>query len=132
MINASGYKVWPREVEDLLYTHPAVREVAVIGVPDSERGETVKAFVSLKAGASVTPEELIAYGRETMAAYKYPRIVEIIDELPKTTTGKILRRQLRDWPLPGPCRWRSRPGEARAHTQGQRPRTGRASPGRRS
>jgi long-chain acyl-CoA synthetase len=96
MINASGYKIWPREVEDLLYTHPAVREVAVIGVPDSERGETVKAFVSLKAGAAVTSEELIAYGRETMAAYKYPRIVEIIDELPKTLTGKILRRQLRD------------------------------------
>jgi long-chain acyl-CoA synthetase len=101
MINASGYKIWPREVEDLLYTHPAVREVAVIGVPDPERGETVKAFVSLKAGATVTPDELIAYGRETMAAYKYPRAVEIIDELPKTTTGKILRRQLRDWPSPG-------------------------------
>ena len=101
MINASGYKIWPREVEDLLYTHPAVREVAVIGVPDPERGETVKAFVSLKAGASATPEDLIAYGRETMAAYKYPRMVEIIDELPKTTTGKILRRQLRDWPSPG-------------------------------
>jgi long-chain acyl-CoA synthetase len=100
MINASGYKIWPREVEDLLYTHPAVREVAVIGVPDPERGETVKAFVSLKAGAAVTPEELIAYGRETMAAYKYPRMVEIIDELPKTSTGKILRRQLRDWPSP--------------------------------
>jgi long-chain acyl-CoA synthetase len=96
MINASGYKIWPREVEDLLYTHPAVREVAVIGVPDPERGETVKAFVSLKAGAKVTADELIAYGRETMAAYKYPRSVVIIDELPKTTTGKILRRQLRD------------------------------------
>ena len=100
MINASGYKIWPREVEDLLYTHPAVREVAVIGVPDSERGETVKAFVSLKAGATVTSEELIAYGRDTMAAYKYPRMVEIIDELPKTTTGKILRRELRDRPSP--------------------------------
>jgi long-chain acyl-CoA synthetase len=100
MINASGYKIWPREVEDLLYTHPAVREVAVIGVPDPERGETVKAFVSLKAGAAATPGELIAYGRDTMAAYKYPRMVEIIDELPKTTTGKILRRQLRDWPSP--------------------------------
>jgi acyl-CoA synthetase (AMP-forming)/AMP-acid ligase II len=100
MINASGYKIWPREVEDLLYSHPAVREVAVIGVPDPERGETVKAFVSLKAGTAVTPEELIAYGRETMAAYKYPRMVEIIDELPKTTTGKILRRELRDRPSP--------------------------------
>ena len=96
MINASGYKIWPREVEDLLYTHPAVREVAVVGVPDPERGETVKAFVSLKAGVAVTSDELIAYGRETMAAYKYPRIVVIVDELPKTSTGKILRRELRD------------------------------------
>jgi long-chain acyl-CoA synthetase len=96
MINASGYKVWPREVEDLLYTHPAVREVAVVGVPDTYRGETVKAFVSLRPGATSTPEELVQYGRDTMSAYKYPRIVEIIDELPKTASGKILRRELRD------------------------------------
>ena len=101
MINASGYKIWPREVEDLLYTHPAVREVAVIGVPDPERGETVKAFVSLKAGAAVTPGELIAYGRESMAAYKYPRMVEIIDELPQDHDRQDLRRQLRDRPSPG-------------------------------
>jgi long-chain acyl-CoA synthetase len=98
MINAAGYKVWPREVEDVLYTHPAVREAAVIGIPDHYRGETVKAFVSLHPGAAVTPDELIQYGRENMAAYKYPRHVEILDELPKTTTGKILRRQLRDSP----------------------------------
>lgn len=96
MINASGYKVWPREVEDVLAEHPAVRESAVVGVPDERRGETVKAFVSVKAGSEVTPEELIAHCKERMAAYKYPREVVIIDELPKTVTGKILRRELRD------------------------------------
>jgi len=95
MINASGYKVWPREVEDVLAEHPAVRESAVVGVPDEKRGETVKAFVSLKAGATATPEELIAHCKERMAAYKYPRSVVLIDELPKTVTGKILRRELR-------------------------------------
>ena len=95
MINASGYKVWPREVEDVLAEHPAVRESAVVGVPDEKRGETVKAFVSLRAGAEVTPEELIAHCKERMAAYKYPRQVVVIDELPKTVTGKILRRELR-------------------------------------
>lgn len=95
MINASGYKVWPREVEDVLAEHPAVRESAVVGVPDEKRGETVKAFVSLHAGREATPEELIEHCRERMAAYKYPRQVVVIDELPKTVTGKILRRELR-------------------------------------
>ncbi|PWW24045.1 long-chain acyl-CoA synthetase [Geodermatophilus normandii] len=95
MINASGYKVWPREVEDVLAEHPAVRESAVVGVPDEKRGETVKAFVSLKPGASVTPEELISHCKERMAAYKYPRSIDLLDELPKTVTGKILRRELR-------------------------------------
>jgi long-chain acyl-CoA synthetase len=101
MINAAGYKVWPREVEDVLYGHPAVREAAVVGVPDEYRGESVKAFVSLKPGSSVTPEEVIAFARERMAAYKYPRTVEVVEELPKTTTGKILRRELRDQAAPG-------------------------------
>ena len=95
MINASGYKVWPREVEDVLAEHPEVRESAVIGVQDDKRGETVKAFVSLRPGATVTPEMLIAHCKERMAAYKYPRQVVVIDELPKTVTGKILRRELR-------------------------------------
>lgn len=95
MINASGYKVWPREVEDVLVEHPAVREAAVVGVPDERRGETVKAYVSLRSGAQVIPEELIAHCKERMAAYKYPRQVVVIDELPKTVTGKILRRELR-------------------------------------
>lgn len=94
-INAGGYKVWPREVEDVLYEHHAVREAAVIGVADEYRGETVKAFVSLRAGRSVTPQELVEFCRERMAAYKYPRQVEIQDELPKTGTGKLLRRALR-------------------------------------
>jgi long-chain acyl-CoA synthetase len=94
MIVASGFKVWPREVEEVLYQHPAVREAAVVGVPDAYRGETIKAVISLKAGHTVTPEEIKAFARERMAAYKYPRIVEIMDELPKTTSGKIMRRLL--------------------------------------
>ncbi|GAA1201078.1 AMP-binding protein [Prauserella alba] len=95
-INAGGYKVWPREVEDVLYEHEAVREAAVVGVADAYRGETVKAFVSLRPGRSAEPDELVAFCRERMAAYKYPRKVEIRDDLPKTVTGKLLRRQLRD------------------------------------
>ncbi|MCT7352435.1 AMP-binding protein [Streptomyces sp. 15-116A] len=95
MINASGFKVWPREVEDVLYTHPAVREAAVVGVPDGYRGETVKAFISLRPGAEADPDDLAAYCKERLAAYKYPRQVEILPELPKTTSGKILRRELR-------------------------------------
>ncbi|MFI6474576.1 class I adenylate-forming enzyme family protein [Streptomyces sp. NPDC050516] len=95
MINASGFKVWPREVEDVLYTHPAVREAAVVGIPDAYRGESVKAYVSLRPGAEADPAELAAYCKERLAAYKYPREVEILPELPKTTSGKILRRELR-------------------------------------
>lgn len=98
LINVSGFKVWPRDVEDVLYQHPGVKEAAVVGVPDSYRGETVKAFVSLSEGyqGQTTPEELTAFCKERLAAFKYPRIVEIIDEVPKTTTGKMLRRELRD------------------------------------
>ena len=96
MIVASGFKVWPREVEDTLLRHPAVREAAVVGAPDSYRGETVRAYVSLRPDASATPEELIEFCRSELAAYKYPRAVEILPELPKTPTGKLLRRELRD------------------------------------
>ncbi|MET8978713.1 AMP-binding protein [Streptomyces sp. NPDC004539] len=95
MINASGFKVWPREVEDVLYTHPAVREAAVVGVPDGYRGETVRAYISLRPGAGATPGDLAAYCKERLAAYKYPRQVEILPDLPKTASGKILRRELR-------------------------------------
>jgi long-chain acyl-CoA synthetase len=94
-INAGGYKIWPREVEDVLYEHEAVREAAVVGVPDPYRGETVKAYVSLRPGRSADEAELIAFCRERMAAYKYPRQVEFLDEIPKTVTGKLLRRELR-------------------------------------
>jgi len=80
----------------VLYTHPVVREAAVVGVPDEYRGETVKAYVSTQAGETVEPAELIAYCKERMAAYKYPREIVVVDELPKTVTGKILRRELRD------------------------------------
>jgi long-chain acyl-CoA synthetase len=95
LINASGYKVWPREVEDTLMTHPAVREAIAVGVPDEYRGETVKAYVSLRADAVTTPEELIDFCKANLADYKYPRIIEILDELPKTATGKLLRRELK-------------------------------------
>jgi long-chain acyl-CoA synthetase len=94
MIVASGFKVWPREVEEILYQHPAVREAAVVGVPDAYRGETIKAVISLKPGQQTTAEEIRAFARERMAAYKYPRVVEIMDDLPKTTSGKIMRRLL--------------------------------------
>jgi len=94
-INAGGYKIWPREVEDVLYQHEAVREAAVVGIPDEYRGETVKAYVSLRPGQQVTAEELIAFCRQQMAAYKYPRQIEFLDELPKTVSGKLLRRELR-------------------------------------
>ncbi len=98
MIVASGFKVWPRDVEDVIYQYPGVKETAVVGVPDPYRGETVKAFVALKEGmeGSVTPEEIISFCKSRMAAYKYPRQVEIVPEIPKTLTGKFLRRVLRD------------------------------------
>ena len=95
MIVASGYKVWPREVEDVLYAHPAVREVAVIGVPDDYRGESVKAFVSLKVGQDIDPADLREFCKDKLAAYKRPRELEVLEELPKNASGKILRRELR-------------------------------------
>jgi acyl-CoA synthetase (AMP-forming)/AMP-acid ligase II len=98
MIKASGYSVFPAEVEALMYEHPAVQEVAVIGVPDPHRGENIKAFIILRPQykGRVTDKEMIAWAKNKMAAYKYPRIVEFIDELPKTGSGKILKRALRD------------------------------------
>lgn len=95
MINASGFNVYPREVEEVLFEHPKILEAVVIGVPDPYRGETVKAFVVLKEGLEATPEEIINYCRAKMAGYKVPRQVEFRKDLPKTAVGKILKRQLK-------------------------------------
>ncbi|KAA0919325.1 class I adenylate-forming enzyme family protein [Dietzia sp. ANT_WB102] len=95
-INTSGYKVWPREVEDALYEHDAVFEVAVVGLPDEYRGEKVAAFVSLKDGRTVSEDDLVAFAAGRLAAYKRPNEVHLVTELPKTQTGKIRRRELRD------------------------------------
>ncbi|MGE0068291.1 MAG: class I adenylate-forming enzyme family protein, partial [Solirubrobacterales bacterium] len=96
MIVVSGYKVWPRDVEDVLFTHPAVLEASVVGVPDAYRGETVRAYVALRAGAEASPEQLVEHCREALAVYKAPREVVLVEEIPKTLTGKALRRELRE------------------------------------
>ncbi|MBZ0118251.1 MAG: AMP-binding protein, partial [Sandaracinaceae bacterium] len=95
MIIRGGFNVYPREIEEVLYGHPAIAEAAVIGVPHESHGEEVKAVIALKAGKSTTADEVIAFCKEKLAAYKYPRIVEIIDALPKGPTGKILKRELK-------------------------------------
>lgn len=94
VIIASGYNVYPREIEEVVYQLEAIEEVLVIGVPDSYRGETVKVYVKLKEGYSITAEEIKQYGKENLAPYKAPKDVEI--ELPKSSVGKLLRRVLRD------------------------------------
>jgi long-chain acyl-CoA synthetase len=94
MIIRGGFNVYPREVEEVLMTHSEVSLAAVIGVPHDSHGEEVKAVVIRHRGATVTEDELLAWGKEQMAAYKYPRIVEFVDALPMTSTGKILKREL--------------------------------------
>ena len=89
MINISGYKVWPREVEDVLYTHPAVKEAAVVGVPDEYRGEAPKAYVALKEGESATEKDLVTHCKEQMAAYKYPRQVSVPGRTSKDRNRQI-------------------------------------------
>jgi long-chain acyl-CoA synthetase len=96
LINAAGYKVWPRDVEEILFEHPAVKEAAVIGIPDKVRGETVKAFIILQPGKTATEEEIRKFCKEKMAVYKVPTTVEFVDSLPKTMVGKVLRRELRE------------------------------------
>jgi long-chain acyl-CoA synthetase len=96
MILRGGFNVYPREVEEVLMTHPAVSLAAVVGVPDERSGEEVKAFVVLEQGAQLTAEELVAWSKSQMADYKYPRQVAFMDTLPMTATGKILKRELRD------------------------------------
>ncbi|MCW2784287.1 MAG: acyl-CoA synthetase [Marmoricola sp.] len=94
MIIRGGYNVYPREIEEVLMTHPDVSLAAVVGVPHDSHGEEVKAFVILNAGAGITEVELVAWGKEQMASYKYPRMVTFVDSLPMTATGKILKREL--------------------------------------
>ena len=95
MIIRGGYNVYPREIEEVLMQHPAVSLVAVIGVPHESHGEEIKAVVVKNSGHDdVTEETLVAWGKEQFAAYKYPRVVEFRDELPMTSTGKILKREL--------------------------------------
>jgi long-chain acyl-CoA synthetase len=95
MIIRGGFNIYPREIEELLYAHPAIAEAAVIGIPDQALGEEVKAVVACKPGQSVTEQELIDYCKASLAAYKYPRSIEFRDSLPKTATGKILKRELK-------------------------------------
>ncbi|MDN4523079.1 long-chain fatty acid--CoA ligase [Fictibacillus fluitans] len=98
MINASGFKVWPTEVESLLYNHPAVHQACVVGIPDPKRGETVKAFIILNEEHKnkITEQDIIDWSKEQMAAYKYPRILEFRETLPTTASGKILWRKLQE------------------------------------
>ena len=98
MINAAGFKVWPSEVEGMLYAHPAIQEACVVAVQDSHRGETVKAFIVLKSSSRgvVTEADVIEWSRQKMAAYKYPRIVEFRESLPRSGTGKVMWRTLQD------------------------------------
>jgi long-chain acyl-CoA synthetase len=95
MIIRGGFNVYPREIEDVLMSHEAISYAAVIGVPHEQHGEEIKALVILQPGATTTPEEIVAWSKNEMAAYKYPRIVEVVDSLPMTATGKILKRELR-------------------------------------
>ena len=95
VINAAGYKIWPHEVEAVLAKHPDVAEAAVVGIPDDYRGESAKAYVVLRAGSPTTEADLVEHCRVRLAAYKYPREIELVGALPRSATGKLLRRELR-------------------------------------
>ena len=95
MIVASGYNVYPNEIDDILFGHPRILEACTVGVPDAYRGETVKAYIVVKPGETLTAEEVIAYCKEKLAAYKVPKQIAFIDQLPKSAVGKILRKELR-------------------------------------
>ncbi len=95
MIICGGYNVYPREIEELLVTHPGILEAAVIGIHDREKGEVPKAFIVPKAGSKLCEADIISFCKENLAAYKLPRVIEFLVELPKTSTGKILKRELK-------------------------------------
>jgi long-chain acyl-CoA synthetase len=94
LIKPSGFQIWPREIEEVIASHPAVAEVGVAGIPDKLRGEAVKAWVVLRPGQQATGAEIRAYCRKMLVSYKVPKQVEFRDSLPKTAVGKILRREL--------------------------------------
>ena len=96
MIIASGFNIYPREIEEVIYQMPGIKEVMVIGVQDDYRGETVKAFIALKGNQDVTKQDILTFCRANLAAYKVPEIIEFRDELPKSSVGKLLKRALRD------------------------------------
>ncbi len=94
MIIAGGYNIYPRDIDEVLFTHPKIAEACAKGVADEYRGETVKAFIVLKEGETLTKQEVIDFCKEKLAAYKVPKIVEFMDDLPKSAVGKILRKDL--------------------------------------
>ncbi|MFO7886432.1 MAG: AMP-binding protein, partial [Desulfobacteraceae bacterium] len=96
MVIVGGFNVYPRDVEDIIYTHPSVELVAVVGIPDEKSGEKVKAFIKLKPGSTVTEEDMKQFCKENMAGYKRPRVIEFRDEIPISNVGKVLRKVLRD------------------------------------
>lgn len=96
MIIAGGYNIYPRDIDEVLFEHPKIQEACAVGVPDPYRGETVKAFVVLNPGETATEEEIMDFCKKSLAAYKVPKLVEFMDELPKSTIGKVLRRKLRE------------------------------------
>ena len=96
MVIAGGYNIYPIEIDNILFDHPKILEACAVGIPDEYRGETIKAFIVVKEGETLTAEEVTAYCKEHLAAYKVPKQIEFMDELPKTAVGKILRRDLRD------------------------------------
>ena len=96
LIIAGGYNIYPVEIDNVLFDHPKILEACTIGIPDSYRGETPKAFIVVTDGDTLTEEEVITFARERLAAYKVPKLIEFVDELPKSSVGKILRRELRD------------------------------------
>jgi len=95
MIIAGGFNIYPREIDEVLYRHPKIRDAATLGVPDEYRGETVKCFIVVKQGETLTEEEVLVFCEEKLAAYKRPKIIEFCDDLPKSAVGKILRKSLR-------------------------------------
>ncbi len=96
MIIASGYNIYPREIDEILFEHPKVLEACAIGIPDAYRGETVKAFIVVKPGKTLTEEEITQWCKEKLAAYKVPKMIEFVDALPKSAVGKILRREVKE------------------------------------